>query len=158
MEIAVIAITFVGGFLVVKNARKGTEPDSVTNSDFSDEQSEEYLDYLSARRGGETYFDEEATRQDKTAFSLRGTESLNALQTPSAAFMNTGATAHNPNHRLLEEVDEEGKNKQGKRRLRFKDEVGEELLMDMSQIPKLAQKSDKGRPSAYDRKSRKSGK
>ena len=150
MEIAVIAITFVGGFLVVKNARKGTESDSVTNSDFSDEQSEEYLKFLSARRGGETYFDEEAERQ-KFKFSLRGTESLNALQTPSAAFMNTGATAHNPKHRLLGEVEDN----QGKRRVRFGDEEGGELLKDMSQIPKLARKSHKGRPSAYD-KSRKS--
>ena len=156
MEIAVIAITFVGGFLVVKNARKGTESDSVTNSDFSDEQSQEYLDYLSARRGGETYFDEEAERQDKKAFSLRATESLNALQAPSAALMNTEAKAHNPNHRLLEKVDEDNKNDKGKRRLRFRDEEGGELLNTMSQIPKLARKRHKGRPSAYDRKRKKS--
>lgn len=153
MEAVVILCTVVAGTLVVNYARKGTESDSVTNSDFSDEQSEDYLEFLSAgESAGETYFEEGAAWRDKKAFSLRAAKSLNALQAPSAAFENPTHKAHNPKHRLLGEVEDD----QGKRRVRFGDEEGGKLLDEggMYQIPKLGKQTE-FRSSAYAKRNRK---
>ena len=151
MEAVVILCTVVAGTLVVNYARKGTESDSVTNSDFSDEQ--DYLEFLSAgESAGETYFAEGTASRDIKAFSTRAAKSLNALQAPSAAFENPTHKAHNPKHRLLGEVEDD----QGKRRVRFGDEEGGKLLDEggMYQIPKQGKQTE-FRRSAYAKRNRK---